>query len=326
MSNDLAVLETQLKPLVPSLAQALAGRFPVERLTRTVIVAAEKTPKLLQCTRQSLFNAAMSAAVLGLEVDGVTGQAFLIPYGTNAQLVIGYKGMNTLGARSGYTITAGTVCESDEFDFEQGSRAFVHHKFKLGNRGRTIGFWACGASKSLPPIVSILPLDDALAIKAKSPGAKKSDSPWNDPVIGFAAMGEKSARRRLARSMPLNVETRDYHLAARMGEAFEEQGKLANVRSDGTLIVEGEFTPLPQTQSSDTPAMSEIVSPKPTAASERMREAGRAAAARGESALKVWWLSEEMVPWQKELTAFKDSLKPIAAEADEQLNKGSEAL
>ena len=40
-----------------------------------------------------------------LEVDGVTGQAFLIPFKGRAQLVIGYKGFNTLAARSGLTVT-----------------------------------------------------------------------------------------------------------------------------------------------------------------------------------------------------------------------------
>jgi RecT family len=33
----------------------------------------------------------MSAACLGLEVDGVTGQAYLLPFKGKAQLVIGYN-------------------------------------------------------------------------------------------------------------------------------------------------------------------------------------------------------------------------------------------
>jgi recombinational DNA repair protein RecT len=35
---------------------------------------------LVKADRQSLLNASMSAACLALEVDGVTGQAFFIPF------------------------------------------------------------------------------------------------------------------------------------------------------------------------------------------------------------------------------------------------------
>ena len=101
MSNALAILEKQFEPLAPRFAQVLPASLPVERLIRTVMVSVERLPKLMECDRQSLFNAAMSAACLGLEVDGVTGQAFLIPFAGKAQLVIGYKGYSTLAARSG---------------------------------------------------------------------------------------------------------------------------------------------------------------------------------------------------------------------------------
>ena len=62
MGSSLAVIEQNLKPLLPKLQQVLAGRMPVERLARTVLVSCEKTPKLLDCSQQSIFNAAMSAA------------------------------------------------------------------------------------------------------------------------------------------------------------------------------------------------------------------------------------------------------------------------
>ena len=49
----------------------------------------------------------------GLEVDGVTGQAFLVPFAGKVQLVVGYKGYNTLGARAGLTITGEVVRSGD---------------------------------------------------------------------------------------------------------------------------------------------------------------------------------------------------------------------
>ena len=219
--NALVVLERQMAPLAPRFAEVLGKTMPVERLIRTIMISVERNPKLLDCDRQSLFNAAMSAACLGLEVDGVTGQAFLIPFKGKAQLVIGYKGMNTMAARSGITVTGAVVRDGDEFEFALGSDAFVRHVPRLGSSG-IVAAWA-SLRRMGPHVVAVMGIDDLLAVKSKSPGAQRSDSPWNDPNIGFPAMCEKTAKRRLGRSLPLNVMTAADGRGAH-GRGFEEQG------------------------------------------------------------------------------------------------------
>jgi recombination protein RecT len=248
--NELALFEQQLQPLSPKFSQVLGQTMPVERLIRTVVISAERVPKLLQCNRQSLFNAAMTFAVLGLEVDGVTGQGYLLPFNNVAQPVIGYKGYNTLAARSRITITGEVVREGDDFDYELGSHSYVRHKPKLGSRGRIIAAWACGASNDRPPVVSVLDIDEIMSIKARSPGAKLSQSPWNEEKIGFPAMASKTAKRRLARVLPLSV----FQLAARMDEVFEEQGKPSRIDPDKGVIVDGEYSPIPEREASETPS------------------------------------------------------------------------
>jgi recombination protein RecT len=240
VASEPVTLEQQLKPLAPHFAQVLPKTLPVERLIRTIVISAQRLPKLLECDRQSLFNAAMSAACLGLEVDGVTGQAYLIPFKGRAQLVVGYKGYNTLAARSGITITGAVVREGDEFDYQLGSAAFVRHKPK-GSKGRITHAWACAQSMDRPAVVEVLDIDELMSVKAKSPGASRSDSPWNDPSIGFPAMCQKTAKRRLARSMPLNVMQQ----AARMDEAVDEQGVPAWISPDKGVVIDGEFSDAP---------------------------------------------------------------------------------
>lgn len=255
--NELVVLEKQFEPLAPRFEQVLPPGLPVERLIRTVLVSCERTPKLYtDCDRQSLFNAAMTAAVLGLEVDGATGQAFLIPFKNKAQLVIGYKGFNTLAARSGITITGGVVREGDEFDFDEGE-GWVKHKRKLGgeDKRRIVGAWAKASAHERPPVVKVLSIDELMSVKKKSPGARRDDSPWNDPQIGFPAMCEKTAKRRLARSMPLNV----MQTAARMDEAFDEQGAHAWIQPDKGLMIEGEV--IPEREESVTPTAEALTAP-----------------------------------------------------------------
>lgn len=237
--NALAVLENQLKPLAPRLEMVLDKRVPVDRLMQTIMISCERLPKLLECDRQSLFNSAMSAAVLGLEVDGVTGQAYLIPFKGRAQLVVGYKGYNTLAARSGITITGKVVREGDDFDFDVGE-GWVRHK-PAGSRGRITHAWAKAAAAGRPAVVEVMMIDELLEIKKRSPGASRSDSPWNDPAIGFPAMCEKSVKRRLARSMPLNV----MQVAARMDEAVDEQGVPAWVDPRVGVVLDGRAEPSP---------------------------------------------------------------------------------
>lgn len=265
VASDLVLFENTLKPLAPRFEQALAGAIPVERLMRSIMVSVERNPKLLEANRQSLLNASMSAACLALEVDGVTGQAFFIPFKGIAQLVIGYKGMNTLAARSGFTVQGEVVREGDTFDYELGDKGFVRHKPKLGNQGPIIAAWATASSHNRPSIISVLGIDDIMAIKQKSPGGSRADSPWMDKLIGFPAMASKSAKRRLSRAMPLNADPR-FQLAAAMEEAVEERGKPAWIDPQRGLQIEGEVANGAPQINHDQRGAAELLSPRVSAA------------------------------------------------------------
>lgn len=245
MASELVLLEQSLQPLAPRFADVLGSVMKPERLIRTLIISCEKNPQLLTCDRQSLLNAAMTFAVLGLEVDGITGQGFLVPFKdrklgkTVAQPIVGYLGYNTLAARSGMTITGRVVRDGDEFDYDEG-QGFVRHKRLLGHEDARpiIAVWAKAAAIGRPPAVRVLSIDEINAVKAKSP--RGNEPPWADPKIGFPAMAEKTAKRRLRRDMPLNV----FQLAATMEQAFEEQGKSAYIRDDRAVIIDGDvFAP-----------------------------------------------------------------------------------
>jgi len=309
MNNDLVILETQLRPLAPKFSQVLAMVMPVERFTRTLIVSCEREPKLLAADRQSLFNAAMTGAVLGLEADGATGQFFLLPFNdrknnrTVVQPVIGYKGYNTLGARSGLTISGGVVREGDYFDHDEGSESFVHHKRKLGDEHnrKIVAAWAVAVSTHRPATVKILSITEILAIKAKS--TRGNQAPWADDAIGFPAMAEKSAKRRLARDMPLNV----FQSAARMEEAFEEQGEPAYIHPDKGVIVGGEV--IATNYNDVTPAAQDLISP-PT-----LEEEAKMAAERGREALAAFCRRLTKKQYAQ-MRAHLETLKPIVESAD----------
>jgi len=309
VSNELIVFEKEISPLAPYFEQALAHVMPVERFMRTLIISAEKVPKILECSRQSLMNSAMSAALLGLEPDGVTGQSYILPFKNQAQLIVGYKGYNTIGARSGLTVTGEAVHENDAFDYQLGTGAFVRHKPALSNRGRVIAAWAQAEAIGRPPIISVLGLEAIMATKDKSPGGKRSDSPWNDHAIGFPAMASKTAKRRLSRSMPLNVNAPQYHLAARLDEAHEEEGKHAWIDPAKGLQITQTF---PIDQPSETPTAAQM-----TTRVDATLDALKAVAREGWDALKHHWTKKLT---EADRLKYRDTqlpgLKEIAEKAD----------
>jgi phage RecT family recombinase len=256
--TSLAVIEQQLEPLVPMLTDVLRGSgLEPARLIRTVMICLDRTPKLLECTSSSIMQCAVTAGVLQLEADGATGQFFMLPFGGKAQPCIGYKGYNTIAARSGFSINGGVVREGDTFDYAEGSDPFVTHKQLLGgppNR-RIVAAWATASRPDFTPLVKVLDLEELEYTKKKSPSGSKADSPWMDPIRGVPAMYEKTAKRRLARGMPLNTMVR----AAAMEEAYEERGKHAYLHPDKGLVIDGEVQQIGAPQPAPKTAPVEIL-------------------------------------------------------------------
>jgi hypothetical protein len=156
-----------------------------------------------------------------------------------------------------------------------------------------------------------------MAIKGKSPGGQKPDSPWNDPRIGFPAMGEKSTRLRLKRSMPLNTQSIDFHRAAILEEAFDERGLPSFIREDGTVMVGNAASPLaPRQPEESTPTLADLQGPKPDAEYAHLMEEGEQAAEGGTAVVATWW-GRLSVRQQNALARWKEeTLKPLAEKAD----------
>lgn len=312
MPNDLVAFENELKPLAPRFEDVLAGIMPVERLMRTALISVERNPSLLKCDRKSFLNTIMSAAVLGLEMDGVTGQAFPIPFKGKVQLVIGYKGYVTLGARAGLTIDGQVVREGDEFDYDLGTSPFVHHKPKLDNKGKIVSAWAVATAPNRSPVIAVMGIDEINTIKKRSPAGNKSDSPWNDDKIGFPAMASKTVKRRLCRSLPLSV----MQLAARMEEAFEEQGNNSFIASDSTVVLSDDAD-AKITTTNVTPDADILTAPRHIDdGKDYLREQGKDAAKSGLVSLQKWF-SGLSIPEKASIKAYLDTdLKQIAVNAD----------
>src|SRR5690349_18973964 len=116
-----------LQQLLESRKQAMAMVLPKhlspDRLIKIALVAISKVPKLLDCNQESVLRSVMTAAELGLDCGGALGGAYLVPYGNDCQLIIGYRGMIDLARRSGeiVSIEARVVWKNDKFDVKFGT-------------------------------------------------------------------------------------------------------------------------------------------------------------------------------------------------------------
>src|ERR1700690_3025545 len=83
------------------IALALPKHMDPDRLCRIALTTIRQTPKLLDCDPLSLIKCVVQCAAIGLEPDPLLGRAYLVPFGRECQLLIGYRGMIDLARRSG---------------------------------------------------------------------------------------------------------------------------------------------------------------------------------------------------------------------------------
>jgi recombination protein RecT len=146
--NDLRHLLEKYKDQI---SMALPKHITAERMMRVALTTFSRTPLLAKCSATSICGALVQASILGLEPDGMSGEAFLIPYwntkagGYECQMQAGYKGIVKLARNSGeYSlIDAQPVHENDLFEFQKGSETYWVHKWDpRKDRGPIFGYWA----------------------------------------------------------------------------------------------------------------------------------------------------------------------------------------
>lgn len=239
VKQEADTVRAALERLKPQLAMALPKHLTPERLVRITMTAVQNTPKLLECDRTSLFAAVTTCAQLGLEPDGVLGQAYLVPFKGKVQFIPGYKGYLTLARNSGEisSIQAHEVCQNDAFEYSYGLDEKLHHIPAEGERGEITHFYAYAKYKDGGHIFEVLTRAQVEAIRDNSEGYKAFKSgaikstPWDSH---FVQMGRKTAIRRLANYLPMSVQR-----AAALDAAYDE-GKHGQTDNYGDVVIDGE--------------------------------------------------------------------------------------
>lgn len=204
IKQKVANVRNLLEKCRDQLAMALPKHLDANRMIRIAMTSIQKTPKLLDCTQASLIGAVMQAAQLGLEPDGLLGQAYLVPYKTTATLIPGYKGLLKLARNSGEisTIYAHEVYAKDQFKFSYGlNECLEHTPTAEEDPGEVIAFYAVCKLKDGSHQFEVMWKRQVDTVRKRSRAA--NDGPW---VTDFNEMGRKTVLRRLCKMLPSSVE------------------------------------------------------------------------------------------------------------------------
>lgn len=215
MAGELVPIEQQHFNLrkaleAPSMQAQLAAALPraisAERLVRLVLTEVRKNEKLLECSYRSLLGATMEAAQLGLDI-GTRGHSWMIPYGKEATLVIGYRGMIDLAYRSERvrSVAAHVVYDGDTFTFRFGTSPEIDHvpvaACDRENDGKPTHAYAVIETTYGGTLMDVMPIEDIERIRERS--RSKSKGPW---VTDYDEMCKKTVLRRLFKLAPCSTE------------------------------------------------------------------------------------------------------------------------
>ena len=203
--------------VMKALATTLPKHIRPEKFVRVYLSAMTNSPKLFECTPESLYLTAMRAAAMGLELDGgILGQAYAVPFWNGkerrleCQLVPGYRGLIKLARNSGAVadVWAEVVFEKDRFEYELGLEPMLKHKRNddAEDPGAMKYAYAVARFKDGERKFIVMNRAEIERIKAGSSSKNKQGEVFGPWVDHPGEMWKKTAIRRLCKTLPLSVE------------------------------------------------------------------------------------------------------------------------
>ncbi len=195
-----------------NLMSALPKHINQERFWRVLLFAINTNPKLLDCTKDSLWMCGLASAQLGLE-PGPLGEVWLIPRMNKRKGVMeanfqtGYKGDLKLmrNTKEYDVIDAKVIYKNDYFEHEDGYEPKLVIKPAEGDRGPAIKYAAWAKLKD-GGRASVVWTKDQVTKFAKAKSQTFNDGPWQ---TDFDAMALKTVIIQLGKFLPKSIELSD---------------------------------------------------------------------------------------------------------------------
>jgi recombination protein RecT len=218
MFNAKLVQPSTQRYISDALPQTVKKYLTPDRMSKLALSVFSRTPALWKCTPESLIRSIVECASLGLEpTGGALAQAYLVPYGSECQLVIAYQGMIELARRSGefQTLDANAVYARDKLVLRYGFDADFSHEPYMGeeDRGELVGAYCIARFKNGEKSVAYMRKEDIEKRRMTSQVGRNGRGPWSD---WYAEMAVKTVIKKAAKMWPKTSE-----LAAVMERAID---------------------------------------------------------------------------------------------------------
>lgn len=183
----------------------LPDDMDAERMVAIAVSAVLDNEKLAECEPKSILAAVMQAGRLGLEVGGLAGEAYLIPYKIKGVLTCtfqaGYKGwLRIIRSAKVEHVRAAVAYEKDHFRFSEEPLS-VEHEPLIASKGKR-GALICAYATARTPKGELF---DATYVTPDELEQVREDTPaWRDWTD---RMRRKTAIKRLASQLPLRHQS-----------------------------------------------------------------------------------------------------------------------
>ena len=193
----------------PGLKNLLADYMPNERAVNAFLTNAMRlkssNPMLAKCSPKSINSCLLSIAEYGLSLS--MGEVYLIPYGADLSLQLGYKGLVTLAYQSGdvKAIHCETVHEGDDFQISHGTNSSLVHTPNFdtvknsSNMKAVYAICELNSGGKIMKVMSKLEIDEHRSKYSKSRGRS---SPWD---TSYLAMAQKTALKQVLKTCPKSM-------------------------------------------------------------------------------------------------------------------------
>jgi len=194
-----------VQSMVPQIERALPtlyerGGLDADRFARLLMTTIRKTPKLLECTPESLLGSLMEVARLGL--DPSSDLVYLLPYRdnksgkSNVEVIVSARGFIELALRTGRVlkIESRAVFEGDFFQVDYGEIGASSITHRPGfESDRLTHAWARAIGDKGQIWFEVMSRQQIERISQNRRGPWKSD---------FNEMARKTVIRRLSKQLP----------------------------------------------------------------------------------------------------------------------------
>lgn len=205
---------------------------------------------LSTCSPDSIVNALIGIAQLDLNPDKNIGHAYMIKYGNNVQLQVGYKGLIQLLFRAGWMIKAYPVYECDEFSISfDGWDNKVQFVPDIDSKEEDDNQWIYNNLRGVYVIARHSATGDEYSdfvskkviekSRLKSQNQKKKDKPEHIWADWYQEMAIKTAIKKLAKKLPLGDDRASYAMLIDDSEQIGKKIDYAETAEQG-IIVEAE--------------------------------------------------------------------------------------